>query len=130
MAIAKIQTGDNVKIISGNYKNTEGVITEVITITKGKKTIKRVVVSTVPTIVKYRKANKLAKSEGSMSQVARKVDISNVMLVENGKAQKSSIIINEEGKKVRQLIKSKNIVIKTKLLNPKKSQEQLTDIKA
>lgn len=130
MAIAKIQTGDNVKIISGNYKNTEGVITEVITTTKGKKTIKRVVVSTVPTIVKYRKGNKMANSEGSMSQVARKVDISNVMLVEDGKAQKSTIIVNEDGKKVRQLVKSKNIVVKTKLLDPKKSKEPLTEIKS
>jgi large subunit ribosomal protein L24 len=124
MSIAKIQTGDSVKIISGNYKGTEGVVTELITVTKGKKTIKRVVVSTVPTIAKYQKANKAFDVAGQMTQTSRKIDISNVMLVENGKTQRSKIVI-KDGKKSREGLKTGNPVVKTNLAADKELKKEL-----
>jgi large subunit ribosomal protein L24 len=125
MSIAKIQTGDSVRIIAGNYKGTEGVVTEVITVTKGKKTIKRVVVSTIPTIVKYQKSNALAQVPGQMLQTSRKIDITNVMLVENGKTQRSKIVI-KDNKKVREGLKTGNVVIKTNLAVDKELKKELT----
>jgi large subunit ribosomal protein L24 len=127
MAIAKIQTGDNVKIISGNYKGTEGVVTEVITVTKGNKTIKRVVVSSVPTIVKYQKANKQAEMPGSMSQTSRKIDITNVMLVDNGKISRSKIVMDKNGKKTRELLKTGKAVVKNPVVKSKESRKELKE---
>ena len=127
MAIAKIQTGDNVKIISGNYKGTEGVVTDVITVTKGKKTIKRVVVSTVPTITKYQKANKQAEMPGSMTQTSRKIDITNVMLVDNGKISRSKIVVDKNGKKTRELLKTGKTVVKNPVVRAKDIKKELKE---
>jgi large subunit ribosomal protein L24 len=127
MAIAKIQTGDNVKIISGNYKGTEGVVTDVITVTKGNKTIKRVVVSTVPTIVKYQKANKQAEMPGAMNQTSRKIDITNVMLVDDGKISRSKIVTDKNGKKTRELLKTGKTVVKNPVVRAKDIKKELKE---
>ncbi|MGL4759766.1 MAG: KOW motif-containing protein [Patescibacteria group bacterium] len=123
MAIAKIQAGDNVKIVAGSYKGTEGVVTEVITITKGKKIFKRVVVSSLPTIVKYQKANKAFDMPGSQTQTSRKIDISNVMLITDGKITRSKIVTDEKGKKTREYLKTAKTVKKTILPRSKDSKE-------
>ncbi len=123
MAIAKIQAGDNVKIIAGNYKGTEGVVTDVIKTTKGKKTITRVVVSSVPTIAKYQKSNVLAQMPGSISQTYRPINISNVMLVSDGKISRSKIVVGKDGKKSREYLKTGKTVAKTILPRSKDSKE-------
>jgi large subunit ribosomal protein L24 len=122
MAIAKIQTGDNVRIISGNYKGTEGVITSVISVKKGKNIIRRCVISTVPTIVKYQKGNKQFETPGSMNQVSRTIDMSNVMIVEDGKVTRTKVVTTE-GKKVRVSLKTANPVKKTAIPKRKELKE-------
>lgn len=128
MAIAKIQAGDNVKLIAGAYKGTEGVVTKVITTTKRKKTIRRIIVSSLPTIVKYQKSNAIANTPGSMTQTYRTVDISNVMLVDDGNPSRTKITTLEDGKKVRQFLKSGKTVTKT-LLPRSKDVKELNDTK-
>jgi large subunit ribosomal protein L24 len=128
MAIAKIQAGDNVMVIAGNYKGTEGVITKVIKTTKGKKSITRVVVSSLPTIVKYQKSNVLAQMPGSMNQVFRTINISNVMLSSDGKISRSKIVIGNDGKKSREYLKTGKTVVKT-ILPKSKDAKELNDTK-
>jgi ribosomal protein L24 len=111
MAISKIQTGDNVKIVAGNYRGQTGVVSEVITVTKRNKTIKRVVVSSVPTIVKYKKGNKAAQMPGEQLTTTRKIDASNVMLLNSkGEISKSKVVISDDGKKSRVLKKGDETV--------------------
>jgi large subunit ribosomal protein L24 len=123
MAIAKIQTGDNVKVIAGSYKGTIGVVTEVITVKKKNRTFKRCVVSTIPTIVKYQKANKLYKIEGAMKQTSRPIDMSNVMIVEDGNPTRTKISIDKEGKKVRVSLKTDKPVTKVAIPKSKELKE-------
>jgi large subunit ribosomal protein L24 len=104
MAIAKIQTGDKVKVISGSYKGHEGIVKSVQTKMKGKKLQKRVTVSGLKKITKYRRSFTYQGQAypGSMNQVDRTVDISNVMLVDDkGKATRTSVETSDDGKKFR-----------------------------
>jgi large subunit ribosomal protein L24 len=103
MAISKIQTGDKVKVISGNYKGTVGLVTKVVRVVKGKKISKRLSVNTIPKIVKYRKKFSYQGESypGAQLSVDRFIDLSNVMLLDSSdKVSKSKIVITE-GKKFR-----------------------------
>lgn len=104
MAIARIQTGDKVKVIAGAYKGTEGVVTKVVTKKQGKKpSIVRAAVNSVPQITKYRKANRQFNLPGEQLTTDRLINVSNLALIDDkGKVSKVKIIIDEKtGKKSR-----------------------------
>lgn len=111
MAIAKIKTGDKVKITSGKYKGTVGTVVDVRKkIRKDKSIVTRAVVTEVPSIVKYRKAYKAYNMPGQKYEKPRSVDISNLILVlENGDTSKVKIE-ERDGKKVRVYKKSGDLV--------------------
>lgn len=124
MSISKIQSGDNIKVISGAYKGTVGQIIKVRTIKKKKNLIKRVAVSTIPKIVKYFKSNKLAGMQGMISSRDRYINISNVALLdENNKVTKVKIIDK------KRLYKSTGSAVPKNIVEKKLSLEQNTDNK-
>jgi ribosomal protein L24 len=128
MSIAKIQTGDNVKVTSGNFKGTIGVVTKVVTSTARNGLIKkRASVSTIKKIVKYRKSQTFQgqKYPGQQFDTDRTVDISNLSLFD-GKAISKSKVEVKDNKKVRVLKKTNAIVTKEKVLKtPKPKNEML-----
>ena len=83
MSTVKIQTGDTVQVISGNYRGTVGVVTKVIkTKARNGLTMKRASVSTVPKIAKYRKSQSVQGTTypGQKFDIDRTIDLSNLML--------------------------------------------------
>jgi large subunit ribosomal protein L24 len=123
MSIAKIQTGDQVKVISGNYKGTTGQVIKVVkkVLPNGKIRI-RASVNSIPKIVKYRKSNVVQgqKYAGLMSQVDRTVDISNLSLVTSDfKVSKSKVVVDDSGKKTRVLKKTGESVTSQKIVKTK-----------
>lgn len=128
MSIAKIQSGDSVKIIAGNYKGITGTITKIIHKKypkgKGKFLVKtRASVDTIKKIAKYRKSTVYQgqKYAGNMSQVDRFVDVSNLMLLdENMKATRIRIEVKDD-KKTRIFATTSATVFKKILPKLKKS---------
>lgn len=118
MSTAKIQSGDKVKITSGNHKGIVGIVTKVIKKTKPNgNLILRASVNTVPKIVKYRKSQSHQGQNypGAKLQVDRTVDISNLQLItSDDKVSKSKIVI-EDGKKHRVYKVNGQKVEKTKI---------------
>lgn len=108
MSISKIQKGDKIKIISGKFKGTIGLITKVV------KTLKysRVSVDTVNKIVKYTKSNKAYGMQGQMTQVDRFIDSSNVALIDDKNNLSKSYISLENNKKIRKFRTTESIVPK------------------
>lgn len=136
MATGKIQSGDKVLITAGNYKGTQGVVTKVLKIIKYKEgksyIIKRAEVSSVPTIVKYRRAVTYNGKDypGTQTFVNRKLSISNLSLVtESGVPSKVSIKI-EDGKKQRYLKKDDTLVVREKLTKKTDTNELSTSSKS
>lgn len=126
MSIAKIQTGDQVKVISGNYKGTTGQVIKVLKkVLRNGKVRVRASVSSIPKIVKYRKSSIVQgqKYAGMMSQVDRTVDISNLSLVTSDlKVSKTKIMTEDTGKKIRILKKNGEPVISQKVIKTKPLQ--------
>ncbi|GEM_PF-1016757 len=102
MSIAKIQKGDRVKVIAGNYKGTVGIVSKVINKKLPKGGVKtRVAISELPKIVDYRRSMKMYKIPGEMRLKDRLIDVSNVQLVtDDGQVSRVAIEVIE-GKKVR-----------------------------
>lgn len=106
MSISKIQSGDLVQITTGNYKGTQGTVTKIVTKVskrKGFPPIVRAAVNTVPSIVKYRKANRAYNLPGEKLTTDRLINVSNLRLVDNtGKISRVSIEVDATtNKKVR-----------------------------
>ena len=118
MAIAKIQTGDTVKIIAGNHKGITGQVLAIVKKTKGKKLSTRANVAGVPGIAKFRRSFKYDGQgyPGSMYTVPRLVDVSNLShLTTDGKLSKVKIQIDESGKKQRVLKKTDATITRVKI---------------
>lgn len=125
MSVSKIQTGDKVKIIAGKYKNTTGTVTQVRTKTVRGLIKKRVAVSSVPKINKFRKAFTFQGESypGSVTLVPRFIDISNVSLIdENGKVTKSKVVL-KDGKKIRVYKSTQSPVLQERIQKPRKAQD-------
>jgi large subunit ribosomal protein L24 len=109
MSLSKIQKGDNVKIIAGNYKGQSGQIIKVVKSKKGK----RVAVTGVEPIAKFRSSyvHQGQKYPGIQSSVDRLINISNVMILDEN--QKTSRVITkiEDGKKSRIYKTTKTVII-------------------
>jgi large subunit ribosomal protein L24 len=111
MSISRIQSGDNVKIISGKYKNTIGIVTKVVKLLNGKI---RVAVAGVEKIAKFQKANRQYGMPGSISQVDRMIDVSNVSLLDDkGNISKVKIEL-KDSKKTRVYKTTGKPVVKVK----------------
>ena len=93
MSTMKIKKGDTVKVIAGKDNGTEGKVLSVDA-KNGK-----VVVEGVNMITKHAKPSQ-ANPNGGIVQKEAPIDISNVMLVVDGKATRVGFKV-EDGKKVR-----------------------------
>ena len=93
MSALKIKKGDTVKVITGKDKDKEGKVISV-DVQKGK-----VIVEGVNMITKHAKPSQ-ANPNGGIVQKEAAIDISNVMLVVDGKATRVGFEI-KDGKKVR-----------------------------
>lgn len=93
MATSKIKKGDTVRVIAGKDLGKEGKVTAVDV--KNHKV-------TVEGINKVKKHNKpsMQNQEGGIAEVEAPFDISNVMLVVNGKTTRVGFEV-KDGKKVR-----------------------------
>ncbi len=115
MSIAKIQKGDKVKVISGNYKGYCGLVTKVLKKTKANgKIIKSATVAGIPTIVNYRKSSTYMgeKIPGIMNQVDRKINITNLALLTSDNIISRTKIENLNGIKTRVYLKTGMPVVK------------------
>ena len=127
MAKSKIQSGDNIKIISGGYKGTLGQVLKIVKKGQGKFEKVRASISTVPGITKYKRSFKYQGQDypGSMYSVPRLIDLSNLTLLTT-KGEISKVLVKEvDGKRVRTLQKTGDVVTKTKLakIKPKAQTE-------
>ena len=102
MSTLKIKKGDTVKVIAGKDRDTEGKVISVDA-EKGK-----VVVEGVNMITKHAKPNAANPNGGIINQEAA-MDISNVMLVVDGKATKVGFEV-KDGKKVRVAKKTGEVI--------------------
>lgn len=93
MSTLKIKKGDTVKVIAGKDNNAEGKVLSVDA-KNGK-----VVVEGVNMITKHAKPSQ-SNPNGGIVQKEAPIDISNVMLLVNGKATRVGFKV-EDGKKVR-----------------------------
>jgi len=93
MSTLKIKKGDTVKVIAGKDNNAEGKVLSVDA-KKGK-----VVVEGVNMITKHTKPSQ-SNPNGGIVQKEAPIDISNVMLLVNGKATRVGFKV-ENGRKVR-----------------------------
>jgi large subunit ribosomal protein L24 len=127
MAKSKIQTGDTVKIISGNYKKTVGQVLAIIKKNNGKVTKTRASISTVPGIAKYRRSFKYNGQEypGMMYQVPRLIDTSNLSHITADNKLSKVKIQSKEGKKVRVLKKNDSEIISVKVVKQKQNNSEL-----
>ncbi len=93
MSAIKIKKGDTVRVIAGKDKNKEGKVLSVDS-KKGK-----IIVENVNMLTKHTKPNVQNQTGGIINQEGP-IDISNVMLVVDGKATRVGFKV-EDGKKVR-----------------------------
>ena len=91
MSALKIKKGDTVKVIAGKDKDKEG---KVLSVKNGK-----ILVEGVNMITKHSKPSQ-ANPNGGIIQKEASIDISNVMLVVDGKATRVGFEV-KDGKKVR-----------------------------
>lgn len=91
MATCKIKKGDTVKVIAGKDKGKEG---KVLSVKNGK-----VLVEGVNTVTKHSKPSQSNPQGGIIHQEAA-IDVSNVMLVVDGKVTRVGFEV-KDGKKVR-----------------------------
>jgi large subunit ribosomal protein L24 len=124
MSIAKIQSGDTVKVIAGNYKGTIGMVTKVVSSAARNGLIKkRVSVSNVAKIAKFRKSQMFQgqKYPGQQFEIDRTIAISNVALFTGEEVSKTKIEV-QNNKKVRVYKKTSNVVIKERVAKPEKAK--------
>lgn len=107
MSIAKIQTGDNVKVIAGANKGLIGQVTKVFRVKKTNIIKTKAFLNVLPKLVKYQKAMKSYNAPGQMLSVDRPIDISNLALIStDGQVSKIRIETDSNGKKQRILKKT------------------------
>jgi large subunit ribosomal protein L24 len=125
MAKARIQSGDTIKITSGNYKGTIGQVLKIVKKSDGKRTFLRASISSVPGINKYKKSFKYNGQSypGSVYQVPRLIDTSNLShLTAENQVSKVQIQADESGKKVRTLKKTGKTIENVRIVKEKPNQ--------
>ncbi|MEV2275990.1 50S ribosomal protein L24 [Nocardiopsis sp. NPDC049922] len=91
----KIKSGDEVIVIAGKDKGATGKVV------KAMPREDRVVVEGVNLVKKHRKANPAGGQQGEVVTKEAPIHVSNVALVENGKASRAGYRFEEDGTKVR-----------------------------
>lgn len=89
----KLKTGDTVKVIAGDHKGSEGKVLQIV------KDKDRVLVEGVNLVSKHTKPS-AQNPQGGISKKEASLHISNVMLLENGKAVRVGYKVDGD-KKVR-----------------------------
>ena len=102
MASSKIKVGDTVKIIAGKSKDKEGKVKSIDV--KNRK----VVVEGCNMVTKHQKPS-MANQNGGIIEQEAPLDLSNVMLVVDGKATRVGFKV-EDGKKVRVAKKTGKVI--------------------
>jgi len=102
MATSKIKKGDTVRVIAGKDLGKEGKVTSVDL--KNHK----IVVEGVNKVTKHQKPS-MANANGGIVEVEAAFDISNVMLVVDGKTTRVGFKV-EDGKKVRVARKTGKVI--------------------
>jgi len=93
----KIRKGDNVKVMTGKDKGKTGTVLTVLVKTD------QVVIEGVHVVKKHQK-NKRTRSQGQIIEKSMPIHVSNVSLLEGGKAVRAGYVFEGEGdkrKKVR-----------------------------
>ena len=105
MAKLSIRKGDRVKVISGNYKGTEGTVLRVER-EKG-----RVVVQGVNVRKRHRKPS-AASPEGGIVEFEAPIDASNVMLIDPKTGEPTRVRSGQgtDGKRERVAVKSGQVI--------------------
>lgn len=103
----RIKVGDEVEVVSGNYKGTRGTVQRVLPKEN------RVVVSGVNLVKKHQKPRPTggrSQAQGGIIEFEAPISVSNVMLVcpETGEPTRVGIRRDEEGNRVRYSKKSGN----------------------
>ncbi|MFI6577686.1 50S ribosomal protein L24 [Nocardiopsis sp. NPDC050513] len=91
----KIKSGDEVIVIAGKDKGATGKVVKALPRED------RVVVEGVNLVKKHRKANPAGGQQGEVVTKEAPIHVSNVALVENGKASRAGYRFEEDGTKVR-----------------------------
>ena len=94
MASSKIKVGDTVKVIAGKDLGKQGKVTSI------DRENHRVLVEGVNKVTKHNKPS-ARNAEGGIVEIEAPLDISNVMLVVDGKTTRVGFKVNEDGTKVR-----------------------------
>ncbi len=96
----KLKTGDNVKVITGEHKGSEGVIQRI------DKEKQRVIVEGVNLVSKHQKPS-ANNPQGGIVEKEAPIHISNVALIDPKSSEATRVRIEmREGKKVRIAVKS------------------------
>jgi len=98
----KIKSGDTVKVMAGDHKGEQGKVVEVFA------NKNRAIVEGVNLISKHTKPS-AQNPQGGIVKKEASINISNLMLVENGEPTKVKFRI-EDGKKVRVSKKSDKVI--------------------
>jgi large subunit ribosomal protein L24 len=118
MSTAKIQSGDKVKVTSGNHKGIVGIVTSVNKkIRANGSMVKRATVNTVPKIIKYRKSQTFQGQTypGQKLEVDRSIDVSNLRLITSDDKLSKVKVELKDGKKTRVYKINGKLVEKTKI---------------
>jgi len=101
MSIAKIKKGDQVKVIAGQFRGSEGQILDVITNKKNPNKVQMYfVVSGIKQITKYKKANIQFNIPGEKLSISRKIHSSNIqLLVDNTVSRVKRVKADDSDKK-------------------------------
>ena len=103
MASSKIKVGDTVKVIAGKDLGKQGKVTSI------DRENHRILVEGVNKVTKHNKPS-ARNTEGGIVEVEAPLDISNVMLVADGKTTRVGFRINEDGTKVRVAKKTGKVI--------------------
>lgn len=105
----KLKVGDEVQVTAGRDKGKRGKILKILVLESGSR---KVLVEGVNLVKKHVKPNPQANIEGGVVEKEAALDVSNVSLFDQatGKASKVGIKLSDDGKKVRYL-KSTNQII-------------------
>tara|TARA_B100000945_G_C20400761_1_gene607231 strand:- start:931 stop:1236 length:306 start_codon:yes stop_codon:yes gene_type:complete len=99
----KIRKGDSVQVISGNDKGKSGRVIKVY------KNTNKLIVEGINLVKKHARPNQ-ENPQGGILQKEAKIDASNVMILSNGNISKLGYKFLDDGKKVRFLKKTSEVI--------------------
>lgn len=92
----KIKKGDKVMVIAGKDKGKTGTVTRALPKTQ------QVVVDDVHVVTRHQKSRRV-RSQGQIINKSMPIDVSNVALIEGGKAVRAGYTVEKEGDKSKKV---------------------------